>query len=121
MKLLTERGIIMETLGKRIARLRRKMGLKQERLAELLSVSPQAVSKWENDQTRPDISLLPKLGKVLGVSVDELLSGQSEQTELAVKLVPEKERKDLKDMMLRILVDSSEGDKVRLNFPMALV
>ena len=121
MKLLTERGIIMETLGKRIARLRRKMGLKQERLAELLSVSPQAVSKWENDQTCPDISLLPKLGKVLGVSVDELLSGQSEQTELAVKFVPEKERKDLKDMMLRILVDSSEGDKVRLNFPMALV
>ena len=106
------------TLGKRIAFLRKDKELKQDELAEKLGVSPQAVSKWENDQTCPDITLLPELAKILGVTVDELLSGKSEP---AVKIVPECERKDIKDMMLRIVVDSSDGDKVRINLPMGLV
>lgn len=108
------------TIGKRIAALRREKGMKQDELAQMLEVSPQAVSKWENDQTCPDISLLPKLAKILGVSVDELLSGKQEPQPL-VTLVPEEQRKDIKDMMLRVIVDSSGGDKVRVNLPMALV
>lgn len=108
------------TIGKRIAVLRREKNLKQDDLAQMLEVSPQAVSKWENDQTCPDISLLPKLAKILGVSVDELLSGKQE-LQPVVTLVPEDQRKDIKDMMLRIVVDSSDGDKVRVNLPMALV
>ena len=108
------------TVGKRIAALRREKNLKQDDLAQMLEVSPQAVSKWENDQTCPDISLLPKLAKILGVSVDELLSGKQE-LQPVVTLVPEEQRKDIKDMMLRIVVDSSDGDKVRVNLPMALV
>ena len=108
------------TIGKRIAALRREKNLKQDDLAQMLEVSPQAVSKWENDQTYPDISLLPKLAKILGVSVDELLSGKQE-LQPVVTLVPEDQRKDIKDMMLRIVVDYADGDKVRVNLPMALV
>lgn len=108
------------TIGKRIAALRREKNLKQDDLAQMLEVSPQAVSKWENDQTCPDISLLPKLAKILGVSVDELLSGKQE-LQPVVTLVPEDQRKDIKDMVLRIVVDSADGDKVRVNLPMALV
>ena len=108
------------TIGKRIAALRREKGLKQDDLARMLEVSPQAVSKWENDQTCPDVSLLPKLARVLGVSVDELLSGKQE-LQPVVTLVPEQQRKDIKDMMLRIVVDSNDEDKVRVNLPMALV
>ena len=108
------------TIGKRIAALRREKNLNQDDLAQMLEVSPQAVSKWENDQTCPDISLLPKLAKILGVSVDELLSGKQE-LQPVVTLVPEDQRKDIKDMMLRIVVDSADGDKVRVNLPMALV
>lgn len=66
-----------ETLGRRIARLRLAKTATQERLAKELNVSPQAVSKWENDINYPDISLLPDLARFLGVSVDELLSGAS--------------------------------------------
>ena len=66
-----------ETLGRRIARLRLAKTATQERLAKELNVSPQAVSKWENDINYPDISLLPNLARFLGVSVDELLSGAS--------------------------------------------
>lgn len=108
------------TLGKRIANLRREKGLKQDDLAQMLEVSPQAVSKWENDQTCPDISLLPDLAKILGVSVDELLSGKQE-SKPPVTLVPEGQRKEMKDLMLRIMVDSRDGDKVRVNLPIALI
>ena len=109
------------TLGKRIAMLRRQKGLKQDTLAEVLGVSPQAVSKWENDQTCPDISLLPKLAELLEVSVDELLSGKKMELEQTAKVLPPEERKDIKEMMLRIVVDSADGDRVRVNLPMALV
>lgn len=108
------------TIGKRIAALRREKELKQDELAEMLNVSPQAVSKWENDQTCPDISLLPRLAEILGVTVDELLTGKKEM-QPAVTLVPEENRKAIKDMMLRIVVDSADGDKVHVNLPMSLV
>lgn len=111
----------MDTLGKRIAALRREKSLKQDELAELLNVSPQAVSKWENDQSCPDISLLPELGRILGVTVDELLSGKPAELPPAVRMLPEENRKDIMDMMFRITVDSAEGDRVRVNLPMGLV
>ena len=107
------------TIGKRIALLRKEKGLTQEELATHMGVSPQAVSKWENDQTCPDISALPKLARLLGVTVDELLEGKTETT--AVRVLPPEQRRDIKDMMLRITVDSAQGDKVRVNLPIALV
>ena len=107
------------TIGKRIALLRREKNLTQEELAQHMGVSPQAVSKWENDQTCPDISALPKLARFLGVSVDELLEGKKELP--AVRVLPPEERKDLKDMMLRITVDSAQGDRIRVNLPLALL
>ena len=110
----------METIGKRISSLRKAMGMKQEELAERLDVSGQAVSNWENDQTCPDISLLPRLARVFGVTTDYLLTGEQEQPP-PVRMVPEEERKDLRDMMLRILVESGNGDRVRVNLPMQLV
>lgn len=118
---INEEGMNMqETLGKRIAAHRREMNMTQEEMAEKLGISAQAVSKWENDQTCPDISLLPALAKMLNTTVDELLSGKPE-TESGISIVPESQRKDIKDMMLRLKVDSPNGDKVRISVPMALV
>ena len=107
-----------QTLGKRIADLRKKKGMTQEELAQVFGISAQAVSKWENDITCPDISILSQLARTLGVSSDELLSGEPVP---AVVLVPEEKRKDLSEMMLRIVVNSSDGDRVRVNLPMALI
>ena len=84
----------------------------------MLLVSPQAVSKWENNISCPDISLLPKLSEILGISVDELLSGKKEPE---TKFVQEEKRKNIDDMMFRIVVDSADGDKVRVNIPCALL
>ena len=107
------------TIGKRIAFLRKEKGLTQEELAQHMGISPQAVSKWENDQTCPDISALPKLARLFGVTVDELLEGKEALP--AVRMLPPEQRKDIKDMLLRITVDSAEGDRIRVNVPMALV
>lgn len=106
------------TLGQRIAALRRQMDMTQETLAEALGVSPQAVSKWENDISCPDIMLLPQLAKMLGVTVDALLSGEPEPE---TRLVPVEKRKNADAMILKMTVDSSNGDKVRINLPLALV
>ena len=60
-------------IGLNIKRLRLSKGLTQERLAELLSISTAAVSKWEAKNTYPDITMLFPLAEIFGVSVDELL------------------------------------------------
>lgn len=62
-----------ETLGKRIVYHRKKMGLTQDQLAEKLGVTAQAVSKWENDLSCPDINMLPKLAELFGTTTDALL------------------------------------------------
>ena len=61
------------TIGERIKALRRKNDLTQERLAEYLSVSSQAVSKWECGLACPDLALIGPLTKLLHVTADELL------------------------------------------------
>ena len=62
-----------QTLGKRIMENRKKLGLTQDQLAEKLGVTAQAVSKWENDQSCPDITMLPKLAEIFGTTTDILL------------------------------------------------
>ena len=62
-----------QTLGKRIMEHRKRMGLTQDQLAEKLGITAQAVSKWENDLSCPDIAMLPKLAEIFGISADELL------------------------------------------------
>ena len=67
-----------ESLGKRIVANRKRLGLTQDVLAEMLGVTPQAVSKWENDQSCPDITILPKLSQIFGISTDALLGLKEE-------------------------------------------
>ena len=106
------------TLGKRISALRREKGMKQEELAERMQVSPQAVSKWENDQTCPDISALPHLANILGVSVDELLTGKKDEP--IVSVVPIENKNDMKRRVLHLECGDNE-DKVRINLPLELI
>ena len=62
-----------ETLGRRIAAHRKRLGLTQDALAERLGVTAQAVSKWENDQSCPDITMLPRLAEIFDSTIDALL------------------------------------------------
>ena len=104
----------MKTIGQNIARFRKQKGITQEQLAEICNVSPQAVSKWENDNSCPDVTLLKLLARTFGVSVDELLDdGEGPITKLA-------EVDGAKAKLLKIRVLSNEGHKVNVNLPVAL-
>ena len=109
----------MNTIGKRISEYRKKKNLKQDELAEMLGVSPQAVSKWENGLSCPDISLLPELSRILGISIDELVAGKKDEP--VVTILPEEQRKDIDKMMLRIIVDSKKGEHARISIPVMLI
>jgi len=63
----------IKMIGKQIAKLRKDKGYTQNRLSEILNVSPQAVSKWENGRAFPEITLLQALSRALGTSIDNLL------------------------------------------------
>ena len=65
---------INTVLGDNIRRFRKKMNLTQEELADKIGVTYQAVSKWENAQSAPDVSFLPLLADVFGCNIDDLFS-----------------------------------------------
>ena len=106
-----------ETIGNRIAKSRKEKNMTQEDLANRLGVSSQAVSKWENDASCPDISLLPQLCEVLGITADELLTGKNNE----VRMVPPEQRKPFDQLVMRVKVNSAGGDKVRVNLPMPMI
>ena len=65
-----------EKIGKFIAKLRKEKNMTQIELAESLGITDRAISKWENGRGMPDLSLLTPLCEKLGVSINELLSGE---------------------------------------------
>ena len=64
------------TIGQFIAVLRKANGMTQQQLADRLNVSNKAVSRWERDETAPDITLIPAIAEIFGVTCDELLKGE---------------------------------------------
>lgn len=80
-----------QTMGKQIMQHRKRLGLTQEQLAEKLGVTAQAVSKWENDQSCPDISILGTLADIFGISTDVLLGRVEETTVYEAEVVEEAE------------------------------
>lgn len=78
-----------QTLGKRIVQHRKQLGLTQDQLAENLGVTAQAVSKWENDQSCPDITMLPKLAAIFHTTTDALLGMEEPKTVHEAQIVTE--------------------------------
>lgn len=74
-----------ETFGNMVAALRKEKGMTQLELAEKMGVTDKAVSKWERDLSFPDVSSIPKLAEILGVSVDELMQVKAESKEEPIK------------------------------------
>ena len=107
----------MKALGTKISELRKARGMTQDELADKMGVSPQAVSKWENDLSMPDLPVLIELSDFFHISLDDFLK-EMVQT---VELLPEDKRKDIEQMFLRVYVNSENGDRVRVNLPLVLV
>lgn len=92
------------TIGQTIAIFRKRAGITQEELAEKCAVTPQAVSKWENDLSYPDLESTGRLASILGCTVDALLNG--EDAPASVRL---KKTDDVGRRMLVITVSGGEG------------
>ena len=98
----TDKEVTMEkkTIGKFIAVLRKANGLTQRELAEKLFVSDKTVSRWERDECEPELSLIPPLAEIFGITADELLRGernrptqeQNSSSEEAAKLKAKSEK-----------------------------
>ena len=80
------------TLGQKLKEIRKRFGLSQEQLAEIMNVSRQAITKWENDGGMPDISNLQELSKVFGITIDYLLDNENTLPALAMRKKLDKEK-----------------------------
>lgn len=113
------------TLGENISALRKEKGLTQEELSEALGVSPQAVSKWENNLSCPDIMLLPDIAEIFEISVDELLTGKKSKyanTDAAANIQENTDNAPVvKAKNIRIIVKSPGKNDVNVTVPIKLV
>jgi transcriptional regulator with XRE-family HTH domain len=92
--------------GNKIADARKAKNMTQEQLAELMSVTRQSISRWESDQSYPDMDKIVFLAKILGVSCDYLLKDNCDKTET---------KKESGNAITRLLY-GLKGKSVRLSF-----
>ena len=104
-------------INEKIAELRKRKNITQEELARALGVTNQAVSKWENNNSLPDITLLPAIADLFETTIDALMSRERSDV---VRFVPEKTRKSIDEMFLHIQV-ISDDTKINVNLPLAIV
>ncbi len=107
-----------KTIGKKLHELRKQSGFTQDYVAEKLGVSAQAVSKWENDIACPDIMTLPNIAELYGITVDELFKNEEVQSNVKYE---KEEKANENELVLRVYVDTVNGDVVKVNLPYLLV
>lgn len=110
-------------LSEQIQAYRKKMGLTQEQLAERMGVTNQAVSKWETEQSYPDIQLLPELAELFGITLDQLFGREEAGPAAPVSAeLPWEDDENLRAVVFvgRTLADQKSmdrmADKVELHF-----
>ena len=135
------------TFGEKLNYLRKNAGLTQDDVAQHLGISPQAVSKWENDLSCPDIMLLPEIAKLYGKTVDALLgdgdftdaeieeekettekeeekaenTAEEKQTDPVEAKTDDKKNLDKSNLFLKVKVYSHQGDNVNVKLPISLL
>jgi transcriptional regulator with XRE-family HTH domain len=105
----------MASIGENIAALRKKAGLTQEELSEKMCVTAQAVSKWENDLSCPDIEKIRSMAKLFSVTVDELLNGGKD-----VPVLKSDEPEKIAKRILHIQVNTGGDTRIHCRIPTAV-
>lgn len=96
--------------SEKLQKLRKEKGLSQERLAEMLDVSRQAVSKWESGQTYPEIDKLIKLSDLFNVTLDELVRDDNISSTFNIEDKNKKNDDEDKEQKYNKTVESSEDE-----------
>lgn len=92
-----------EEIGKFISSCRKDKGLTQMQLAEMLNITNRAVSKWETGKSCPDVSIMLELCDILGITVNELLSGE--------RIVMEDYQKKAEENLIELQSKKEEAQK----------
>ena len=92
-------------LGDKIRSYRKKAGLTQNELAEIIHITPQAVSNWERNERVPDLALFPLLSRAIGIRYDELFNGKE------LEFYPEKQKEFRKSTEKRFFEEKKPGKK----------
>ena len=104
------------TIGENIAKYRKAARFTQEELAEKMNVTAQAVSKWENDLSYPDLDTTAKLASQLGTSVDALIQGREE-----IPTVSAAGTEMIDKRILVITADDKRGSNTKVRIPVELI
>ena len=112
-------GITMEkkTIGKFISALRKANGMTQKELGEKLFVSDKTVSRWECDECTPELSLIPSIAEIFGITTDELLRGErnNPDREAASENVTTKQKAQ-SDKQFKLMLHSRKKKFTNLSF-----
>ena len=107
-----------EFIGEHIAYYRKKAGMTQEQLSEKMGVTAQAVSKWENGLTCPDLDSVARLSEILAVSVEQLIHGDTAVPTVSVVETPLVGRRVL---CIQVRTKTPETFNVTVRFPVELI
>ena len=99
------------TIGQFIAVLRKASGMSQRQLAERLNVSDKTVSRWERDESTPDLTLIPVLAEIFNVTADELLRGDRNPMHAAAPTVYAEEKRGKQEA--RLLSETKTRHQIR--------
>ena len=110
-------------IGSNIAALRKEKGITQEELANALGVSAQAVSKWENNSSCPDVSLLTDIADFFSVSVDELLRSEGDNIILSSNKIDSDSIKNENNYKKNVCINVTQpdGKKNTIRIPFSFV
>lgn len=104
------------TIGQFIAALRKANGLTQQDVADRLNVSNKAVSRWERDECAPDLSVIPALAEMFGVTCDELLKGER----ISAPVSPERKEPKVDKQVKALINRSLSGFKTLICIALAV-
>ena len=96
-----------KTIGKFISALRRANGMTQRELGDKLFVSDKTVSRWERDECTPELSLIPSIAEIFGITTDELLRGERNNPEREDFSEKAEAQRSKSDKQLRLMLDKS--------------
>ncbi len=107
---------MQQTLGKRIMEHRKRLGLTQDALAEKLGITAQAISKWENDLSCPDIAMLPRLAEIFGISTDQLLGMETKEKVHEAEVIDGRDDGDDDGGIFKFSIDAKEENNGKWEF-----
>lgn len=92
------------SFGENLISLRKQMGWSQDDLANNLNLSRQAISKWENDTSKPDIDNVKKISKIFSVTIDDLLNNEVPKEKAVALDVKKQEKKERTITIVKLMI-----------------